>query len=119
MSICFIENKQHLFVHNQQTTSLKILQCHANGIFCRSPSETTRITLEDSSIGIYFFPPANNTPSSPPSRLGSKIKALPEGKYDDELPAGIGYDSSFYTLVIDDVLPFSTYPPVYLKVIES
>ena len=67
----------------------------------RRPSKKTKITLTDSSRGISFHPSSNNTPSSPPSCLGSKIKALPEQKHDDELPAGIGYDYYFSPLVID------------------
>ena len=53
---------------------------------------------------IYFFPSSNKTPPSPPYRVGSKIKAVPEAKYNEESPAGIGDDYSYSTLVVDDNL---------------
>ena len=60
--------------------------------------------MKDPSIGTSFIPSSNNTPSSPPSCLGCKIKSLAKETYDDELPAGIGDGSYFSSLVIDYVL---------------
>ena len=48
------------------------------------------LALVESSRVISFRPSSNNTPSSPQTYLGSKINALTEFKYDDEVPAGIG-----------------------------
>ena len=46
---------------------------------------------------------SNNTPSSTPYGVGIKIKAVPEAKYIDELPAVMGDDSTYYPLVVDAV----------------
>ena len=59
------------------------------------------MTLTELSRGVYIHPISNNTPSSPPSGTGGKIKSLNKEKYDGELPAGIRNGSSFSTLVID------------------
>ena len=56
------------------------------------------------SRAILFCPPPNKARQSPPYFVVSKIKAVPEEKYDGKSPAGIGEDSSYYTLVIDDNL---------------
>ena len=71
------------------------------GIFSRRNLKRIKITLEESSRGIYIFPSSDNTPSSTPSGTSSKRKAPPEEKCDDELPEGIGDDYYFYPLDID------------------
>ena len=53
---------------------------------------------------IYFHPSSNKIPPSLPPRVFSKRKSVPEENSNEELPAGIGYDSSYYPLVIDDDL---------------
>ena len=58
--------------------------------------------LKETSRGITFCPSSNNTPSSTPSSVGSKRKVVPKEKYNEELPSGIGDDSSYSPLVIDD-----------------
>ena len=60
-----------------------------------------KVTLTESSRGIFIRPSSNNTPSNPPSGRGSKRKALPEKKSDDELTSGIGDKYHYYLLVID------------------
>ena len=52
--------------------------------------------------GIYFHPTSNITPWNLPYRVGSKQKTVPEENFNEELPAGIGDDSYYYPLVIDD-----------------
>ena len=59
-----------------------------------------KVTLTESSGRISIRPSSNNTSFSPPSGTGSKRKALPEEKYDDDLTTGIGDDSSLSPLVI-------------------
>ena len=49
---------------------------------------------------------SKNTLPITPYGTGNKRKSLPEEKYDDELSAGIGYDSSLSPLVIDGYLKF-------------
>ena len=61
-------------------------------------------TLAVTSIQISFCLSSNNTPSSPPYNVGSKRKSVPEEKSNDESPAGIGDDDSYYPLVIYDDL---------------
>ena len=56
-----------------------------------------KISLTESSRGLYFCLSSSNTPSSPQSGPGIKRKALPEVKYDCGLPAVIG---DFFILVI-------------------
>ena len=53
---------------------------------------------------ISFSPSPNKTPPSLPYHFGSKRKTALEEKINTELPADIGYDSSYSTLVIDDDL---------------
>ena len=60
-----------------------------------------KTTLAESYIGISIHSSPNNTPSIPPFCTGSKIKARPEEKSDDELTAGIG-DFSYFS-------PFTIY----------
>ena len=43
---------------------------------------------------------SNNAPPIPSYRVGIKIKSAPEEKYNEELTAGIGDDSTYYPLVI-------------------
>ena len=64
----------------------------------------TKITSIQSYIGLPFCLSSNNTPSSPPSCLESKNKALPKEKSDDELPACIGDDYYLSPFVIDEYL---------------
>ena len=71
------------------------------GIYRERPYKRTKITLAESSRGISIIPSSNSTASSPPSSPGSKRKAIPELKSDDEFPTGIGIDYDLYTLVID------------------
>ena len=54
------------------------------------------------SRGILFCQSSNNASSSTPYRVVSKRKAIPEEKYNEESPASIVDDSSFYLLVIED-----------------
>ena len=54
--------------------------------------------------GVYFWSSSNNTPSSPPYRVGIEIKSVTENIYDEELNSGIGDGSSYSTLVINDDL---------------
>ena len=78
MSVCFNEHTKKC-ASTQQTTSSKVLMMSRQwGIYRRSPSKSTNITLTETPRGISFCPSSNNTPSSPPSRVGSKMKALPE-----------------------------------------
>ena len=56
------------------------------------------------SIGISVRSSSTKTPPSPLYRVGSKIKSVPEEKYNEELPAAIGYFSSYSSLVIGDDL---------------
>ena len=53
---------------------------------------------------ISFFLSSNKKPPSPPYCIGSKIKALLEERSNEELPAGVRYDSSYSTLIIADDL---------------
>ena len=53
---------------------------------------------------ISFFLSSNKTPPSPPYCVGSKIKAVLEERSNEELPAGVGYDSSYSPLIIADDL---------------
>ena len=50
--------------------------------------------------GISFHPSSNNTTSSPPYCVGSKRISVPEVKYNQELPAGVGDYSSCSPSVI-------------------
>ena len=54
--------------------------------------------------GISFRSSSNNEPSSPPHSISIKRKAAPEEKYNTELTVGIGDDSNYSPLVIDDYL---------------
>ena len=56
------------------------------------------------SSGLSFFSSSNNTPSTLPYRVSIKINKIPEEKSNKELPAGIGDDSSYFQLVVDDDL---------------
>ena len=61
---------------NQQTTSSKVLKIPFQWIICRRRIfQSTIMTLKETSWGIYFLPSSNNIPSSPPSRVISKIKS--------------------------------------------
>ena len=68
----------------------------------RRPSKTMKTTLTESYRGISLCSYSNDTPSSPPYCLGSKIKSLTK-KYDKVL-AVIGDDYSYSTRVIDAVI---------------
>ena len=59
------------------------------GILRRMTSKRMKIILKYLSRCISILPSLNNTPSSPLSGHGIKIKSPSEEKYDDELPAGI------------------------------
>ena len=73
------------------------------GIFgIRASKENSKLTVTPR--GISFYSSSNNKPSSPPYRVGIKIKAAPEEKSNEELPAGILDDSFYSPLVIDDDL---------------
>ena len=73
-------------------------------VYDKTPTGNLWQKFSVASRGISFHPSSNNTPSSPPYHVGSKIKALPEEKYNEELPTGIVNDSSFSTLVVGDDL---------------
>ena len=77
-----------------------MIQCQW-GIFRIMTSKRNIIIPKESSRGIYIRPSLNNTPSSPLSGHGIKIKAPSGGKSDDKLPAGIIDYYSFSPLVID------------------
>ena len=64
----------------------------------------TKIILTDTYRGISFTLSSINTQSRPTYHVGSKIQEVPEEKSNEKLPAGIGDDSSFTTLVIYDDL---------------
>ena len=56
------------------------------------------------SRGISFRSSSNNTPSSPPYFVVIRRKSVHEEKSNEELPAGIGDDPSYFTFVINDDL---------------
>ena len=58
------------------------------------------VTSRDTS----FWLSSNNSPPSPPYRVGIKRKVAPEGKSNDEFPEGIGDYALYYPLVIDEYL---------------
>ena len=60
--------------------------------------------LTATSRAISFLPSSNKTPPNTPYSIGSKIKAVPEEKSNEELLGGIGYSSYCFHLVIDDYL---------------
>ena len=74
------------------------------GIYGRRASKNKINKLTTTYRAISFSSSSNKTPPSPPYHVGSKRKVVLEEKSNEELPAGIGYDSSYYTLVIDDFL---------------
>ena len=53
------------------------------------------------SWAISSHPSSNKSPPSSPYHVGSFKKSVPEEKYDEKLPAGIGADSSSYPLAVD------------------
>ena len=69
-------------------------QCHSNRESTGEGLLNWKIMLKDTPRGITFCPSSNNTPSSTPSSVGSKRKVVPKEKYNEELPSGIGDDSS-------------------------
>ena len=85
--------------------SLKVLTMpRTRIIFRRMHTKSRQLTLTKSSRGSSVCLASNNTLLISPSGPGSTRKYLPEEKFDDELPAGIGDDSTFYVLVIDGEL---------------
>ena len=72
------------------------------GIGRERPSKNRNIQMTFTSKGISFPLSSKNTPSSTPYGVGNKIKAVPEAKPNDELPAGMGDDYTYYPLVIYD-----------------
>ena len=106
MSVCFIENKiNKLCASIQQTTSSKILTMpRQQGVFGKRSYKNKINKLTVASRGISFCLSSNNTPSSLPYSVGIKRKLVDEEKSNEELPAVIGYDYSYSTLVINDDL---------------
>ena len=74
------------------------------GIFGRRDSKHKINKLTVTYRGKSFSSSSNNIPSSPPYNVDIKSKASPEEKSNELLPAGIGYDSSYSPLIIDDDL---------------
>ena len=101
MSVCFDKEGKNLCAPIKSRIGSKVLTItRQHGIFVRRASKNKN-KLTVSSRGIYFRSSSNNTQSSPPYRVGIKIKALPEEKYNKELPAGIGDYYTYYPLIID------------------
>ena len=86
---------------SQQTTTSNVLAVpHQHVIYSRSNYKNKINKFTVTSKAISFFPSLNKTPPSPPYHFGSKIKSVPEEKYNEELPAGIEDYSYYYPLVV-------------------